>query len=236
MEFGSFEGARFKDGVPSRGYIQKFVHRGEAQEQITMDSTIHDSDRWAEWRHHLNVEGYFDSLQAELVRQKNFITFPTFDKEVQLSEPGRVKELDRVHMMDESKLKVEQLKQSGKGAQKIVPFKKGAKHRRKMKKLGEHSALALGLTFSDFSDFAAIVAGIRADKQVTRSTEKSVSNTIIHLCKGNGKPGIPCVVYMAGKVKESWKTGGPKVKVDGKWYDCVYFANEKGGMTADLFL
>jgi len=79
------------------------------------------------------------------------------------------------------------------------------------------------------------VAGIRADKQVTRSTEKSVSNTIIHLCKGNGKPGIPCVVYMAGKVKESWKTGGPKVKVDGKWYDCVYFANEKGGMTADLF-
>jgi len=31
------------------------------------------------------------------------------------------------------------------------------------------------------------------------------------------------------------KIGGPRVKVDGKWYDCVYFANEKGGMTADLF-
>jgi hypothetical protein len=65
--------------------------------------------------------------------------------------------------------------------------------------------------------------------------EKSISNTIVQLCKLSGKPGICCVIYVGKTVKPEMKVGGPRVKIDGKWYDTVYFANEKGGMTAELF-
>jgi hypothetical protein len=58
------------------------------------------------------------------------LLFTDFDKEKSLDEPGRVKDLDRVHMMDESKLKVEQLKQAGKDSKKIVPYRRGAKARK----------------------------------------------------------------------------------------------------------
>ena len=138
------------------------VTRAEEKELLTMDSTIHDKDRRAAWRHFLNIEAYYDALQTELVRQKNFLLFPDFDKEKSLDEPGRVKDLDRVHMMDESKLKVEQLKQAGKDSKKIVPYRRGAKARKIANAAGPppprgFSAMAIILT-------ACIVAGKRADK------------------------------------------------------------------------